>query len=47
MSLTFAEKEILVTIDRFPWHGGIQNRDIMAKATTNEHNFNVCAAVLQ
>ena len=30
------EKERLVTIDRFPWHGGIQNRDVISNVTRKE-----------
>ena len=33
-----AEKEHLVTMDRFMWHGGIQKRNIMTKVTRKEHN---------
>jgi len=35
MGQMFTEKEHLVTIDRFPWHGGIQKCDAMAKVTRN------------
>ena len=30
MGQTFAEKEHMITVDRFPWYGGIQKQDIMA-----------------
>ena len=29
-------KERLVTIDRFPWHGGIQKRDVISNVTRKE-----------
>ena len=29
-------KERLVTIDRFPWHGGIQERDVISNVTRKE-----------
>jgi len=42
----FTEKEHLVTIDRFPWHGGIQKCDVMAKVTRKEHKYSVYTAIL-
>ena len=33
-----AEKEHLVTMDRFTWHGGTQKRDIMTKVTKKNTN---------
>ena len=33
---TEREKERLVTIDRFPWHRGIQKRDVISNVTRKE-----------
>jgi len=41
----FTEKEHLVPIDRFTWHGGIQKCDIMTKVTKKDHNYSVCKVV--
>ena len=30
------EKESLVTLDRFPWYGGIKKRDIISKVKRKE-----------
>jgi len=38
MGQTFVEKERLVIIDRFLWHGRIQSYDVMAKVMRKEHN---------
>ena len=31
----------VLSVERFPCHGGIQKRDVMAKVTRKEHNYSV------
>ena len=45
-SWTFAEKEHLVTIDRFLLHGRIQKYDVM-EVVRKQHNYSVYTGILQ